>query len=295
MIYFILAGLVCFFTALVLLIREINATKKKKELNAAIHAVTAPLTTNLTNQASASFDDFEKTGDKEKESTKLKGKFNRIVGEPVIVGAGAGGYSLFDIYYTAHDKKQILKIIEERFPVMMKDASPFDWFTKFSELENHGTRSVQTYIDAYVGKAAEHFAVNSLESQGYIAKEFGSQTYHDDDIRVWDNNGKYLYDVSVKSYGGDTAVSNFQQIVENHPDSTHYIVNSELYDKLSQNGMIDRLHEQQGIIIDNGSWSHTELVLQGQDTVQSMVAAGDVAHHVPVSYTHLTLPTNREV
>lgn len=272
----IILGLGCLVPSGYFFVREFRSREKRKELNAAISAVTRPLGgAEIPPEPNGASADSQQNSKNPKSSN---GKLGLVLGEPLAVGAGAAAYSLYDIYSTAEDKTYVLSVLEERYPHEMADSSPFEWYTKITDMATRGERSLQTYVSGFVGKASEDLARETLESHGYVVKEFDSLIHKDDDLQILDQDGHHLYDVSVKSYD---SVDNFKQAVVNHPDSTHYMVNEELYKRLEDSGQIDS-YAHNGITIMDGHWSHEELTSQCRDSFSSLQDAGDVAHHVPV-------------
>lgn len=119
--------------------------------------------------------------------------------------------------------------MEQRFPHAVEDYNPIDWYSKINALYEND--SIDAYVSAFAGQKAENLTVNHFEDQGLHAELFINKTHPNDDLRVYHEDGSYI-DYSVKSLG---STSNFQQEVVSHPDSTHYVINKELYDDIMDN------------------------------------------------------------
>ena len=167
-------------------------------------------------------------------------------------GASIAGLSVFDIYSTFPDSKNayVLDVMEQRFPNEMGDANAVDWINKVSE----GKNTVTTYERNYAGEQAEIESMEHLRELGYTdVKQFPDKNHPNDDIMAMDPEGNEVF-FSVKSYKD---VGNFKDVVAEHPESTHYIVNSEVYEKLESSGDLEAF-QSDGIEIVNGGFSHIE-------------------------------------
>lgn len=189
-------------------------------------------------------------------SPELKSFFKESVG----VTAGLAAVSLYDIYSVHSDHKQVFEVLEERFPREMGNASTIDWLNKSSELNERGASSVQSYISNYAGEQGEKMAAIKLEQLGFKnVEQFESKTHANDDLRAINSSGEEIH-FSVKSYSD---VNNFKQVVSQHPESSHYVVNSEIYEKLESSGDLANYSEQ-GIEIIDGDFSHAEHLIEGK-------------------------------
>lgn len=196
-------------------------------------------------------------------------------GDSIGIVAGAVSISLYDIYASTRDHSSVLETIEERFPHAVKDFNAFEWYEKISDFYSRGT--IDTYISAYAGEKAEQITIDSFESQGIEAEQFISKTHQNDDIRVLNDDGTYT-DYSIKSM---SSILNFNQEVQTHPDSTHYVVNKELYDELEERGML-RDYTDQGINVMRGNYSNLELREEASRAFEQIVKKGDIAENIPL-------------
>lgn len=168
------------------------------------------------------------------------------------MGVGATAMNLYDIYEACENHEEVLDVLEDRYNrVLGPDTTPIEWFDKIKELFEKGDSFIGAYVSGYAGQAGENAVVQMFESQGENAQLFESRTHPNDDVRVTHPDGS-VTDYSVKSYAN---MDDFLSVVKDHPDSTHYAVNSELYKELENNGMLERL-QSEGITIIDGNFSH---------------------------------------
>ena len=170
----------------------------------------------------------------------------RVVNTPLTLSTGVAGANLCDMYANLKDRETFVAVMRDRFPHATADLdNPADWANK---LAGEGFR--QSYISNYVGEAGERAAIDSLQEQGIHAVQAASRTNPDDDLYEVDGAGAW----SVKSYED---VDNFHSVVREHPDSTGYVVNSELYEELDRAGEVGQFAAR-GVEIRDGSFSHAE-------------------------------------
>lgn len=198
----------------------------------------------------------------------------RVRNEALILGAFAN--TIFDVYSTLDNHEQFLEVIEHRFPDDMGDATPLDWIRKVESLYENGDNSVSGYVNAYAGQQAENIGIEHLTSQGEQAMQFESRIHKNDDIRATDDNGA-ITDYSVKSYG---SMDSFNRAVAEHPDSSHYIVNHELYGQLEQKGLIGS-YLSKGIDVKDGGYLNETLRNEATSSLDAIHDASDVADHIP--------------
>ncbi len=196
--------------------------------------------------------------------------------ESIAYGGGSVSLSLYDIYLTVDNHSEVLKVLEERYNKEMGDSSPIEWFSKIKDLENKGSKSIGNYVSAYAGESAEYKALEMLKSQGFNAELFKSKTHPNDDIRVYTDSGEYI-DYSVKSYGD---IGNLDKTISEHPSSTHYIVNSEIFNKLQETGKLNKYAEDNITILD-GEYSNEAFRNIAKNTFDDLSVAGDVADKIP--------------
>ncbi len=206
----------------------------------------------------------------------LKTPSREITVDSFTIGAGSSATNLYDIYAATENHQEVLSVLEHRFNVEMSNASPLDWFDKIKELEASGSRAVGSYISNYAGQAGENASVEMFEQTEKYAEQFKSRNYPNDDVRVFDEEGSFT-DHSVKSMG---KVSDFKKEVRNHPDSDNYIVNSELYEKLSENGDLSEYTEK-GIEIVDGGFSHEAAIKAASTALDDISEAGDISDNIP--------------
>jgi len=179
---------------------------------------------------------------------------NKTLIESSALAAGATSLNIYDIYAASEKHESVLNVIGQRYNQEIgENASPIEWHEKVKELFAGGDKSVNNYVSAYTGQAGENAALEMFEKSGKKAELFTSRTHPDNDIRVYNQDGTHI-DYSVKSYDD---VSNFKSVVDDHPDSTHYVVNSEIFEQLKENGDLV-IYQEQGIEILNGEFSHQE-------------------------------------
>src|SRR5436190_1801494 len=80
------------------------------------------------------------------------------------------------------------------------------------------------------------------------------------------------------SYDADR-IHEFLNVVHHTPESTHYVVNEELYHRLQDSGELTLL-EHDGINVIDGSFSHTDAVNRGHDVLEAIGTHHDVHDHV---------------
>ncbi len=198
----------------------------------------------------------------------------------ILLGGSATNLSFYEIYATVEHRDEFLKVLEERFNREMGGASPVDWYAKIEELGQKGEQSLGAYISGYAGQQAENIAVEMFRQQGLNAELFESRIHPNDDIRVYNEDGGYT-DYSLKSYGN---LGNFEKEIANHPESTHYVVNEELYEKLEATGRLEQ-YDIDGITILNGHYFNEELREDIFNVFDELSEAGDVSNKIPLIST----------
>jgi len=174
-------------------------------------------------------------------------RFREFVNSPVSSGSAFAGLNICDMYLNAQDREYVLETIKYRFPTATENiTSAEDWFEKISSL-----KSKDSYLNAFVGQAGEYKAIERLEEFGKSAKMFESRIHPDNDLI--DSDG---IEWSVKSYAKDD-ISNLRSEIKEHPNSDHYVVNSEAYEKLKITGSLDK-YSDNGITIIDGKFNHED-------------------------------------
>ena len=210
--------------------------------------------------------------------------------QSAILGAGATGVSLYEVYAASDDHEQVLDALQQRFTeAIPENASPLEWAGYLGEKADAGGRSLGGLVSAWVGELAEEKAIayyNSLpelKEQGIQAVRFDDPTHPDTDIRFVDSQGNAvdMPEVQCKSYGD---ASDFLAKVDDYAGRgshvNHYVVNSETYAQLDQSGKLGELAAK-GITVDDGGWSHNTLVNTVEETVGDFSEATDVAEDIP--------------
>lgn len=197
--------------------------------------------------------------------------------ESVSMATGATTLSLVDIYAACENHKEVLKVLEYRYNNVMGNASAFQWYSKIEELFQNGEKSIDSYVNGYVGQAGENSALETLNTFGNKAELFTDRTHNDNDIIVHNLLGDKI-EYSVKSYN---SVSELKRAILEHPNSDHYVVNTELYDKLKSDGLILKYHNE-GIDIIDGHFSNIGDKKEALATFEDIHNGGDVAHHLPI-------------
>lgn len=194
--------------------------------------------------------------------------------QALVFGAGSTGTSLMDLYVQTVKHNDVLQILEQRFPKELEDYGVIEWFNKIETLMQKGEQSVNAYISAFKGMAAEELATEFLQSQGYKVKVFDSLIHKDTDLLVKMGNGKNV-DFSVKC--GD--VDYIKQCISKS-DATHYVINSEAYSGLCSSGMLQEYNAKGIEILDGGYFDH-ELSEQAANAFEDIHEAGNVGDHLP--------------
>ena len=191
-----------------------------------------------------------------------------------MVSAGLVGMSVLDVYTAADQHKEVLETLENKFPNEMGDAGPFNWLNKFKDLENKDT--TQSYQNHYTGEMGEIQSIGRLEELGYKNVEQLSKNHPGNDLKALDHEGKEQY-FSVKSHENVSSLES--EIAKSN--SSNYVVNSELFQKLKESGKLEE-YKDQGINIIDGEFAHTESIHQFQAATEAMKDSADVSDDIPV-------------
>lgn len=200
---------------------------------------------------------------------------NEAVRDSFLIGAGSTALSVFSVYLALEKHNEVLDIMEYRYPNELLDMTPLDWLTKVEQLYSDGDPALNGFVSGYAGQAAENITVEQFEAMGATATLFESRTHANDDLVVT-KDGETIY-YSVKSY---TDSDSFVQAVHAHPESTHYVVNQELFAQLQDKGLLKQ-YEDQGITIVEGNYSHVALREEASQAFLDIHHAADVADHIP--------------
>lgn len=247
-IYFFpkLFGWILLFVVLIATLYQYYVVKKNKEKNLAIQIVTK----------------------------KIKPD-SKVVRDSLVLGTGSAAISLYEMYASVNEHDRVLTIIEERFPHAVNDLNFLEWHTKIEDLYRNG--SLDTYVSAYAGEKAEQITVESFREQGWVAEQFSSKTHPDNDIRVYEQDGTYT-DYSVKNL---ESIHHFKQEIQDHPNSTHYVVNKEIYIELEDRGLLKN-YESQGLTIVCGEYSNEELRKEATVAFEQILNKGDITDSIPL-------------
>jgi len=198
-----------------------------------------------------------------------------VIHDALMIGAGATATTIFSVYDAISDHEGVLKVMEQRFPDELDHVTPLEWLNKVEELYQTGDGSVQSYVSNYAGQQAEELAAAGFQNEGLEAQLFESRIHPNDDIRVFENDS-YI-DYSVKSY---SSTEKFMQTVSDHPHSTHYVVNSELFAQLEQKGLLQDYIEK-GITIKDGGFENIVLREEASGAFEAIHDSADVATYIP--------------
>lgn len=213
-----------------------------------------------------------------KKSDRIEKAFKMFQDKPALkesaaFGVGLAGMSILDTYLAMENHSEILSTMENRFNHELGvDTSSSDWVDRVGALKSKGELSLQGDYNAYVGEAAEKASIEKLADDGIEADQFESRTHPDDDLLT--ENGDAI---SVKSLGENTSL---KSIIEDHPESDHYIINSEKYQSEFAKGNIEA-YENQGITIEDGGFSHDDHLLEIKKTYSDISDAADIADEIP--------------
>jgi len=202
-------------------------------------------------------------------------KTNEAIRDACLIGAGSTALSIFSIYNEIENHEQVLNIMEYRYPNELLEMTPLEWLNKVERLYQDGDQALNGFISGYAGQAAENITVEQFEAMGATATLFESRTHANDDIAVTMDGETLFY--SVKSYSDSTK---FEEAVANHPESTHYVVNQELYNQLQEKGLLDH-YEEQGITIVEGNYSNVALREEASQAFLDIHEAADAADYIP--------------
>lgn len=192
-------------------------------------------------------------------------KIRKFINTPITGASAYSGLNMCDIYLNVRDREYVLGTIQERFPHATGDLDTAqEWAEKLSSLKTN-----QTYISNFAGQVGENKALEKLGEIGRNARFFESKTHPNSDMV-----DQYGIEWSVKSYGN---VSSFKQVVNDHPDSGHYLINTELFDKLEESGDLSEYTEK-GITIIDGGYNHQDSVRLASERLGNIT--GDITDEI---------------
>lgn len=199
---------------------------------------------------------------------------NDTLNDSVIWGLSSVGLTLLDIYDNINNHGEVLSILEQRFPNANGELGVFDWFNKIEGMFAGNSDSLDTYISAFKGQAAENIALSMLQDKGLNASLFESLTHKADDIAVTLSNGDII-PYSVKCGN----VFYIKDCIE-QSSSTHYIINSESYNLLEQSGYLEYCNTN-GIEIIDGGFSDSHLASTAQNAFLEIHDSGNISDSIP--------------
>lgn len=203
---------------------------------------------------------------KNEEKQKKINEIRELINSPFSVSSAYAGLNMCDIYLYIQDRDYVLRTIQERFPHATGDLQTAEeWADKLASLKSN-----KAYISGFVGQVGEEKAMETLNNIGFKTKFFESLINKDDDLQSIDGGS----DWSVKSYQD---LNNFKQIIKEHPTSDHYVINSDLFEKLKKNGDLDTFNDL-GITIIDGNFNHTENVEIAAERLNSIT--GDITDEI---------------
>lgn len=203
---------------------------------------------------------------KKKEKQKKIDEIRELINSPLSASSAYAGLNMCDIYLNIQDRDYVLSTLQERFPHATGDLhTAEEWADKLASLKSN-----KAYISGFAGQVGEEKAMETLSNMGYKTKFFESLTNKDNDLQSIDGGP----DWSVKSYKD---LDNIKQVVEEHPASKHYVINTELFEELKINGDIDT-YSDLGITIIDGNFNHTENVELAAERLNSIT--GDITDEI---------------
>lgn len=251
-------------------VKEMHANKKRLEIIEAINFVT----TDLNNMRRPIVEQPDNIHINLREV--LKTRYIDVLGESIIIGGGATGLTIIDIYQAVADHEEVLSALEYRFNREMGDASSMEWFSKITKLSHKGEGAINGYMNNYVGQAGEFAAVDFFKNQGLEAELFESRVHPGTDCRVSYPDGSQV-DYSVKSYKN---ASDFNKFISDHPEAKHYIVNTETYSKLKESGKLSEYQDNGQVILDGEFSNYTDHEI-GEEALEDIANAGSFSDDIP--------------
>lgn len=210
------------------------------------------------------------------------------IAEDMLVGAGAIGVSLYEVFAAAEDHGRVLDALARRFNNRLTDVdSPLEWMAYFVGKGPVDGVTAQGVVSAAVGQLGEDDAVEFLnnlpefQERGIEARLFEDRSHRGTDIELVYKDGSpvpkdVLPSISVKSYEDKNSLLE----VVKESDATHFLVNEEVYEQLGSEG-VARLAEQ-GKHVESGLWSHAADKAEAEEALGDFWEAADVAEDIPI-------------
>jgi len=198
-------------------------------------------------------------------------RLNEMVTSPLTVGGAETGLNLSDMYTHFENREEVLAVLQQRFPHElggMEKLDPQPWFEKVANLHRP-----ESYVSGYAGEVGELKAIDALKHLGIDATQFESKVHRANDL-----TSSHGVEYSVKSYDPQ-GLHKFVSLARHTPESTHYVVNEELYHNLKDSGDLASL-DHGGIEIINGHFSHVDHVAQAHDVLERISTHQEVSDSV---------------
>ena len=194
--------------------------------------------------------------------------------EAAMMGVGVANMtlSLFDIYSSVNQHSKVIEVLEQRAPSAFGELSDLEIASKFSKA---GEGTINAWVNLYKGQAAENAALEYLRKQGLDAHLFDSLTNESNDIFVLTETGETI-NYSVKC--GDL---DYIEYALNNSEATNYIINSEAYKTLEEQGRIAYYSNQGKMILDAG-FSDEALSEIGTSALEDMSDSMDSLDGIPL-------------
>ncbi|MCX6119235.1 MAG: hypothetical protein NT027_16985 [Proteobacteria bacterium] len=202
-------------------------------------------------------------------------KLIKDASEGAAFGVGVATLSILELYSVSEDHEHFREVMSRRFNHEMGDADMWDWLQKAVNLDS--SDSLDTYARVFAGQAGEDAAVAMFEQRGITAVPFEERNHPDNDILVTDADGN-VSEWSVKSYD---SLSNFKSELGQHPESTNYVVNDEIFEKLESSGDLAE-YKAKGIEIVAGGFSHDAAVAEGAEAMSDIADSADITDEIPI-------------
>lgn len=203
---------------------------------------------------------------KSKEKQIKINEIRKMINSPLSASSAYAGLNMCDIYLNIQDRDYVINTLHERFPHATGNLnSAEEWAEKLATLKTN-----KAYISGFAGQVGEQKAMETLAEMGYKTNFFDSLTNKDNDLQGIDGGP----DWSVKSYKD---LNNLKQIINKHPNSDHYVINSELFVKLQKSGDLDE-YQNAGITIIDGNFNHSKNVELATEKLNSVT--GDITDEI---------------
>lgn len=187
----------------------------------------------------------------------------------LLMGAAAGSalggaHSYYDLHQTFSDNEDFIKTMEDRYNNKFLEADYNTWLQQL-KLLNEFNGVQQNYVSNYAGYKAESLTQEKLESLGYQVTPFESRNHPNDDLQAVTPEGEEI-NISVKSY---SSIESLKNAVKNHPDSTHYAINDELYKEIQGDINLQNWFQSRNVDIIDGGYSNEFLRKSAEKSISA--------------------------